>query len=198
MSTPTTPAGLVLAAGRGQRMGRDKALIRLGARTLVEEHVGLLRRGGVGLVAVVRRREATTLPSGVGAVHLVLQPREEATQFDSLVLGLFAVERAPVVVLPVDNDLVDDDTLARLLEEARQAPAKRAVVAYFDGHPGHPVVLLRDGVDAVIRDAGDPHGVHRLDHLLEKWGDAVVRCAVDDDAVTRDFDLPEDLVRRPT
>jgi CTP:molybdopterin cytidylyltransferase MocA len=198
MRVTSATSAVVLAAGRGQRMGRDKALLRLGPRTLVEEHVATLRRAGVGPIAVLRRRDAATLPAGVGAVNVVLQPREEATQFDSLVLGLFALGRAPVVVLPVDNDLLRDDTLSRALDAARRAEGHRAIVPQFGGKSGHPVVLLRPGVDAVIRDADDPHGVHRLDHLLARWAEAVVPCAVDDDAVVRDFDRPEDLPGRPT
>ena len=191
------PCAIVLAAGRGRRMGgRDKALLPIGGHTLVEEHVEAFRRAGVQDIAVVRRAGARDLPRRVGAVHVVLQPREDASMFDSLVLGLFALDRAPALVLPVDNDLVGDDTLAMLVEQAQGESATHALVPRYAGHRGHPVLLYRTGVDAVVRDAGDPEGVHRLDLLLDRWTGGVATVDVTDDAVTRDFDTPEDFAGR--
>ena len=177
-------------------MGRDKALLPIGSHTLVEEHVQAFRQAGVNDIAVVRRAGAHDLPRRVGDVRVVLQPRQDATMFDSLVLGLFALERAPVLVLPVDNDLIGDDTLAMLVERAREDSATHALTPRFGGHRGHPVVLYRAGINAVVRDAGDPEGVHRLDLLLDRWTGGVATIDVTDDAVVRDFDTPEDFAGR--
>lgn len=193
---PRLPSAIVLAAGRGERMGRDKALLPIGSHTLVEEHVQAFRQAGVNDIAVVRRAGAHDLPRRVGDVRVVLQPRQDATMFDSLVLGLFALERAPVLVLPVDNDLIGDDTLAMLVERAREDSATHALTPRFGGHRGHPVVLYRAGINAVVRDAGDPEGVHRLDLLLDRWTGGVATIDVTDDAVVRDFDTPEDFAGR--
>lgn len=196
MSVAGNPCGLILAAGLGRRMGMDKALLRLGAHSLVEEHVAAFRRAGVVDITVVRRVDAVDLPLGCGNVRVVLQPEPDASMFDSLVLGLFAVNRQPVLVLPVDNDLVGEDTLEMLVEEAWDAAASHAVVPRYGDRHGHPVVLFRGGVDALVRDAADPAGLHRLDRNLARWGLGVRPLDVSDDAVTRDFDVPADLVGR--
>jgi len=189
------PCALVLAAGQGRRMGRDKALLKLGGRTLVEEHVDALRRAGCDDIAIARRQDAAPLPSGLGAVTVVIQPERDAPMFDSLVLGLFALSAAPVLVIPVDNDLVGDDTLEMLVAEANDASATHAVVPRFGDRNGHPVVLFQPGIDAVVLDAANPEGEHRLDRLLSSWGRGVRPFDTGDEAVCRDFDTPADLAR---
>lgn len=192
---PRSPCAIVLATGTNGR-GRDKALLPIGGHTLVEEHVQAFRQAGVRDIAVVRQASARELPRRVGNVRVVLQPRENATTFDSLVLGLFALDRAPVLVLPVDSDLIGDDTLAMLVERAKVDASIHAFAPRFGGRRGHPVLLYRAGVNAIVRDAGDPEGVHQLDLLLDRWTGGVATVDVTDDAVTRDFDTPENFAGR--
>lgn len=197
MNPERRPCAIILAAGHERRHhGRDRALLQLGPRTLVEEHIDAFRRAGIHEVAVVRRAGAADLPRRIGDVRVVMQPRDDASVFDSLVLGLFALERWPVLVLPVDNDLVGDDTLETLVGLARNERSLTAAVPRFEARNGHPVVLFRDAIDGVIRDASDPEGLHQLDQLLLRWAPRVKTVDVTDDAVTRDFDTPEDLVGR--
>lgn len=190
------PSAIVLAVGSGKGSTRDRALFPVGSHTLVEEHVQAFRQAGINDIAVVRQAGARDLPRRVGNVRVVLQPLESATVFDSLVLGLFAVARSPALVLPVDSDLIGDDTLSMLVERARTEAATHAFAPRYAGRRGHPILLYRAGVDAIIRDASDPDGVHHLEHLLDRWTGGVATIDVTDDAVTRDFDTPENLFGR--
>lgn len=189
---PTPPCALILASADG---GREAALARVGARTLVEAHVLSFRRVGVRDIAVVWHAQADELPAGCGNVRVVLHPESDASMFDALVLGLFALDRVPVLVLPVANDLVDDDTLEMLADEARDVPQASAVVPRFGDRHGHPVALLRAGVDWVVRDALAKDGVHRLDRLLGHWP-GVRPLDVSDEGVARSFPGVTGLARR--
>lgn len=190
------PSAIVLAVGSSQRSVRDTALFPIGKHTLVEEHVQAFRQAGINDIAVVRHAKARDLPRRVGNVRVVLQPREDGTLFDALVLGLFALARSPTLVLPVDADLIGDDTLAMLAARARFEAASHALAPRFAGRRGYPVLLYRSGVDAIIRDASDPDGVHQLDALLDRWTGGVATVDVTDDAVIRQFDAPEHLFGR--
>ena len=53
---------IVPAAGRGERMGQDKALLDLGGVTAIERIVMTCRSAGVDQVLVVRREDAGALP----------------------------------------------------------------------------------------------------------------------------------------
>ncbi|HZB47826.1 MAG TPA: NTP transferase domain-containing protein, partial [Mycobacteriales bacterium] len=57
-----TVAGLVLAAGGGSRMGRPKALVRLGGELLVERACRLLADGGCAPVLAVLGAGADEVP----------------------------------------------------------------------------------------------------------------------------------------
>jgi CTP:molybdopterin cytidylyltransferase MocA len=110
-------------------------------------------------------------------------------------MGLFALNRTPVLVLPVENDLVGDDTLEVLVEEALDEAATHAVVPRHANVFGYPVVLFAGGVDAVVRDASDPHGSHLLERLLTRWAHGVRPLDVVDDAVARTYELPREFAR---
>ena len=69
---PAAPcAVIVTAAGRGERMGADKALLDLGGVTAIERIVAQCRAAGLGPVLVVRSRGAAALPSLGEGVHVV-------------------------------------------------------------------------------------------------------------------------------
>ena len=57
-----TFAAVVLAAGRGERLGQDKALVDLGGQLAVERVVAACRAAGADEVVVVRRAAAAPLP----------------------------------------------------------------------------------------------------------------------------------------
>ena len=181
------PSALILSASAE---AKEASLTRLGARTLIEAHVAAFRRAQLTEIAVVWRGDGHELPAGCGNVRVVLQPEADATAFDSLVLGLFALDRAPVLVLPSATDLVDDDTLEMLVAEAHDVPHAFAIVPRFGDRHGHPVALLRAGVEAVVRDAAQRPGLHRLDRLLASWP-SVRPLDVCDEAVARLFPRPQ-------
>ncbi len=177
------PCALLLSASPEEKEG---SLVHVASTTLLEAHVGALRRAQVAEIAIAWAGEAHEVPPGCGSVTVVLQPDWRATMFDSLVLGLFALGRGPVLVLPSTNDLVDDDTLEILVAETQDAPDAMAIVPRYGDQHGHPVALSWEAIEAVVRDAVDPHGIHRLDRLLAHWP-RVRPVDVSDEAVTRTF-----------
>jgi hypothetical protein len=102
-------------------------------------------------------------------VRVVLETRLEAGPFDEIVTGLFALERAPALVMPVSHGVVQVETLAMLVEEVRDYPLASAIVPRFGHHTGYPVALTRPGIDRLVRDAAASDGRHDLDALLATW-----------------------------
>ena len=82
---------VVLAAGRGRRMGADKAWITLGGQTVIERVVGLCRDGGVGAVVVVRAENAPPLPEGLSASVTVVEVVADGEMLDSVRAGIDVV-----------------------------------------------------------------------------------------------------------
>jgi CTP:molybdopterin cytidylyltransferase MocA len=135
-------AGLLLAAGEGRRLGRPKALVRLGGVTLVERGVELLRDGGADPVIVVTGAVPVSVP-GVVTVH---NPDWRSGMGSSLRTGLATLANLPaesvaVVVALVDQPLIGAAAVSRLIFAFAQTDG--LVAAGYDGQRRNPVLIPR-------------------------------------------------------
>ena len=192
--TGMSTIGIVLAAGRSERMGRTKALLPTSDGTLLERAVRTLRTGGCADVVVVVNENAHAVHAAARTIaRAVTAPdRQDAVPLDSLRLalrGLQADARA-VVVLPVDCPLVLPETVHHLMERFSQGDVL-AVVPTWRGTQGHPV-LLGTGLFDDIRSRHLPEG---LRSLLAERSATVALLEVADPGITVDLDTPEDAQR---
>src|SRR5688500_6877241 len=110
-----TSVVIVPAAGLGERMGADKALLDLSGTTAIERIVLQCRAAGVDEVLVVRREGAAPLPAA--AVVRIFTVPAGGEMADSLRAAQAALGPAvsKVVVFPVDHALVMADTVLGVL-----------------------------------------------------------------------------------
>jgi molybdenum cofactor cytidylyltransferase len=184
--------GVVLAAGRSERMGEVKALLRLGADTFLETAVRTLRAGGCARVVVVVADEAVAGAAVRTGSAVIRRGGAGGEQIDSLRAGLDAVSpgASAAVVLPVDHPLVRPETVGALVARHREDPTA-IVRPVHNGRPGHPTLFPRSTWAAL---ASDP--LPRGARTLVESGDApVVDVPVTDEGVLVDIDTPEDYRR---
>ncbi|MFO0826762.1 MAG: nucleotidyltransferase family protein [Phycisphaerales bacterium] len=142
---------VVLAAGRGTRMGGPKALMEVGGRPWW--HVQFERIAAVGrdqlwivgpLVREAMGRDASRSPR-------LVDGDPGAPMFASVLRGIDALraDRVPrfVHVLPVDVPAPSESTFAAL---ERAATASGVAVPTHRGASGHPICLARDWIERVI------------------------------------------------
>ncbi|MBK8099145.1 MAG: NTP transferase domain-containing protein [Planctomycetes bacterium] len=150
-----TTVAIVLAAGRGQRMGADKALLDLNGRTAFDHVAAQCHSAGVDLLLVVRRDDAAELPQPQASPPVqVVRWSGDGDMADSLRIAESRLPAATttVVVLPIDHALVTADTLVAVAAAA-QRPGAAIALPLYRGKPGHPVALTR-AVFAEIRTSG--------------------------------------------
>ena len=152
---------VILAAGRGARVGGPKALLRLDGETFLARVARLLRRPGVERVTAVLGHEAdrvrgeAALPPDVGVVE---NARHAEGVLTSILAGLDDAETAgadAVLVHPVDHPLVEAATVDAVVA----ALARGAIIAVpsHGGRRGHPAGFAR-GAWAALRGATPDEG----------------------------------------
>lgn len=194
---PRALAAVVLAAGRGERLGgRPKALLELDGEPLVRRTVAALRAAGITDVVVVTGHHACLVEPALRSleVRLVRNADPDAGPASSQRLGLAAVPRADadVVMALADQPLVDADALAALVDAWRRRPPGIEVLhPLVDGERGNPVICAAAARVDIL--AGPPtlgcrqwQAAHPA--RVWAWPSADARYRLD-------IDTPEDLAR---
>ncbi|GEL20491.1 nucleotidyltransferase family protein [Pseudonocardia asaccharolytica] len=189
------PAGLLLAAGAGRRMGGPKALIEFEGEPLVRRALRVLGDGGATPLVVVLGAAAdevrALLPPGVLAVEARDWAEGMGASLRAGLDALAALDPVPVAALVhlVDLPRVTPGATARLAE-ADTGPEALLRAAY-EGRPGHPVLIGRRhwaaARAAAVGDAG------ARGYLAGHPDLRLVECG--DLADPDDVDTPEQLAR---
>jgi molybdenum cofactor cytidylyltransferase len=186
--------GIILAAGRGRRMGGTKQLVMLhtpaGEKPLVAAAYDAIG-GACEKMVVVLGHEAQAVANALAPRsfrRVVSDP--DAPMFDSIRAGLTAAEAldpaAAVLLQPGDHPHVSPQTLELLVNAGAEEP-QRVIMPEFQGQGGHPVLIPPPIVRRLLVEAC-PAGLARF------WADHPQLCrriTVDDPSVIRDIDTPE-------
>lgn len=188
-----SPAGVLLAAGAGERFGRPKALVAFHGEPLVVRGVRLLSRAGCRPVTVVAGAdaEAVRLALRGRSVDVVVNDDWRSGMGGSVRAGLGAARRsdAPAAVVAlVDQPLVAPEAVQRLTAAWRSGAVIAA--ASFEGRIRTPVLFDVRAWDAVDRAAVGDQGARGLLRDRQDWVEPV---ACDDVASPLDIDTAMDL-----
>jgi molybdenum cofactor cytidylyltransferase len=187
-------AALVLAAGRGTRMGGENKLAAdLRGKPVVRYVAEAALASRTRPVIVVTGHEPERTRAALSGLDLffVHNPDFAAGLSTSLKAGLGAVpgDADAVAVLLGDMPEVSAALLDRLIGALDPARGALIAVPTRDGKRGNPVVWSRRFFDELARLEGDVGARH----LIGQSGEAVVEVPVDDDAAFLDIDTPEAL-----
>lgn len=179
---------MLLAAGEGRRLGRPKALVSIGGRTLVERGVELLRDGGTDPVVVVTGAVSVSLPG----VVTVYNPDWQTGMGSSLRTGLatLPVDSDAVVVALVDQPLIGAETVSRLISAFLDEPG--LIAAGYYGQRRNPVLIPRRYWADIAAAAEADLGARGF---LQAHGDLVTVVECGDIGRPDDLDTEEDLKR---
>jgi CTP:molybdopterin cytidylyltransferase MocA len=185
---------LVLAAGRGTRMGRPKALMEVGGRPWWRVQQDRLVRCGRPPVWMVGSAVRTALSERPDAPPRMIDADSASPMFMSVLAGVLVVRSeqswAFLHILPVDVPTPAFSTFERLESAAGDGVA----VPLHEGATGHPVCLSRQWIERVLIPAsvaGQPERL-RLD-LLTAPDRTILE--VDDADVVTNLNTPDDVAR---
>jgi molybdenum cofactor cytidylyltransferase len=178
---------IVLAAGKSERMGRPKALLRAGdGTTFLEVLVASIRQASLGEPVVVLGHHRDVILETLRPARWVYNPDYELGMTTSFQVGIRALD-APVgaVLFLVDHPAPDPITVRALV--ARGA-ADRIVVPRFGGRRGHPVYFGAEPLGEVLA-LGPERGANEV---VRRVPARVFDVDVPDPAVIVDLDTPRE------
>jgi len=190
----TEVVGIVLAAGRSQRMGAFKPLLPFGSKTVIETAIENLRSGGIEAVVVVigtgPRAEELQAYLHNANVIIAINPDPDSEMSSSIACGVRAVPAGTtaVVINPVDHAAVPGQVVTKLLTAWQQGA--RLVKPSWRQRGGHPVLIdLAFGQELLNLDpdAG-------LKALFSQHPDQLQRIDVNSNLIARDMDTWDDYL----
>lgn len=193
MSRLPRVTGIVLAAGKGSRMGRAKQLLPFRGRTVLEAVIDSALASTLQRVIVVLGHQAAVvepLLQGKG-VAPVVNPYYESGQSSSLKAGLRAVtdDADAVLYLLGDQPLITPEIIDRILAFHATSPSP-VVYPVCDGKRGNPVLLGRETFDRIETLNGDC-GARAL---FAEYAGRILQVPVADPAIHTDIDTEEDYL----
>src|SRR5260221_5813764 len=163
---------IILAAGRGARMGGPKALLALEGETFLARVAGRLRRPGVERVTAVIGHEADRVRREAASpadVVMIMNPHYAEGMLTSILCGLDDAEDAgadAVLVHPVDHPLVEADTVDAVV--AALSRGATIAVPSHGGRRGHPAGFARRAW-AALRAAAPDEGARGVLARHPEW-----------------------------
>lgn len=183
--------GLVLAAGRSERMGTPKQLLPFGSVTLIEQVVRTLTRSRLGKdVVVVLGHRAMDIVKRISGlpVRLAYNPDPEGDMVSSIRCGLAYIEPEQAFLVALgDQPLVTTGIVNRLIAEYERLP-EGMVLPVHEGKRGHPMILSPAYREEILFEsmAGG------LKTLRDRHAGSVRTVPVDTDGVLVDLDYRSD------
>jgi CTP:molybdopterin cytidylyltransferase MocA len=163
---------VILAAGRGARVGGPKALLTLDGETFLARVARLLRRPGVERVTAVvgheadRVRREAALPADVA---VIVNTRHVEGMLTSILAGLDDADAAgadAILLHPVDHPLIDPATVDAVIGALARGAA--IAVPSYGGRRGHPAGFARAAWTA-LRGAAPDEGARGVLARHPEW-----------------------------
>ena len=194
MDSPTLfISALLLAAGKGERMGGVKQLLSLGEKRMIEAALDNLQGSRCDEIIVVLGfavDEVRPLVEGKERVNVVINPQFEEGMSSSIQQGIkkTSPRATGILIALADQPFIPPEVIDTLIE-GFAAGAQGIVLPAYKGQRGHPVILDRKKYEGeLLALQGDVGGKE----IVSKHPEDVLEIAVASKGVLMDIDEPED------
>jgi CTP:molybdopterin cytidylyltransferase MocA len=145
---------IVLAAGKSQRMGKPKPLLRFEDKTFLEQIVSVLKLSDVDRITVVLGAEAETIKQSIdlSGTNIVANKEYQKGQLSSLIAG---IEDTPkdteaILVCLVDNPFITKEVANQIISKFKETK-NAIIVPVFNKERGHPTLFSRSLFSELVK-----------------------------------------------
>lgn len=185
-------ASVILAAGNSSRMGKPKALLKIGPLVFLETIFNLLNEAKYDPIITVLGNDFREIFQSIQNKRKILFLRNqfpEKGQLYSIQCGLKHVpgDVPGCLIVLVDHPLVSLTTYLAVHETAQKFPYK-IIVPVFEGKRGHPVYFGKKYFNDLLT-APLEEGAR---YVVQKYEKSIMELPVDDAGILVDIDTPEE------
>jgi CTP:molybdopterin cytidylyltransferase MocA len=183
--------GIILAAGESRRMGRLKALLPFGEKTVIEQVIQSLLHAELAAVTVVLGHRAADIAAVIQPwpVQMLYNPNYQHGMTTSVQVALRDIMPIPDAYLLalVDQPHIAPELVHQLLTACAHT-AKGVVIPTYHGKRGHPIILATRYRQDILA-LGPDQGLHLV---TRGHPDDTLEVPVDTDDILRDMDYQAD------
>lgn len=182
-------SGIILAAGRGRRMGQTKQLVLWHSQPLVAAAFDAIAPVCDEMIVVLGHQADEVAAALLPRHFLRVNSDPDAQMFESIKVGLQAANPESNCLLQLgDHPQVKPETLQTLLAKSIESPGL-AILPACQSKGGHPI-LIPPAVATTLLDAEVDGGLRAF---WKAFPQTCLRIEVDDSGIVVDIDTPEDL-----
>jgi molybdenum cofactor cytidylyltransferase len=193
MVSSTFISALLLAAGRGERMGGVKQLLPVGEQRMIEVALGNLQKSRVDEIIVVlgfAAAEIRPFVEGKERVTVIINPLFEEGMSTSIREGLRSLDprASGILIALADQPLIPPEIINKLIEDFTIG-TKGIVLPAYEGRRGHPVIFDRKRYEGKLLGLQGDVGGREIAYGHPK---DVLEVKVASRGIVIDIDAPED------
>lgn len=188
-------AAIVLAAGKSERMGQNKLLLRLNGNTLLDNVLNAIAAAKIRKTVVVLGHNPEELIEAItqkrDAVRIVINRDYEQGMMSSFQKGLRPLRYVDAVFLVLgDQPILDKHLLDIMMQRLAENRETLVVSPVYKGKKGHPVLFRRELFGEILR----LDKTETLRDVIHRNADRLFTVEAPEWTVL-DMDTPEDYVR---
>ena len=176
-------AAVVLAAGKSERMRKNKLLLKLGRKRLIDHNLDALEALNIDEIVVVLGHDpeeiVNVLKTRLNHMRIVINKEYENGMSSSFKTGLKEIKNAEVVLLVLgDQPIFDSHLIKRMFKLMEEKKGSALIISpIYKGKKGHPILfsmklfeeILNLNKNKTIRDIVHRHVDALLTIEAENW-----------------------------
>jgi molybdenum cofactor cytidylyltransferase len=183
--------GILLSAGKSERMGTLKPLLKFGDEYLINILINEYLNSDISELVVVLGYAAETVKEKINPkfenVKIVVNQNFEKEMFSSIQAGLSVLSNTDGIVLGlIDHPFISSIIINMLIQHF---DGSSIIIPIYNKRKGHPIVLPFSLKDEIL--TLNPE-THSLRDVIHSHADVVKLVNIDSDAILFDMDRPED------
>lgn len=182
--------GIIMASGFSSRMGRNKLLIKIQNKTILEYVIEAAKASKLDNICLVYRSDEIRLIGEKHNIKTIINKEPHLGQSQSVILGVQENDSDAYMFLVGDQPFITTDLIDILIENYKKDPEK-IVVPYYQDKICMPILFPSRFKEELLKVKGDKGGRG----IIRNNPSFIKRVDVVDEKVISDIDTIEDLNR---